>query len=152
MARGPGVGDVAPEFTLVSTAGPIQLRSELESGPVLLVFYPGDDTPVCTRQLCNYRDNLKLFDELGVQVLAINPQSPESHGRFAEKHSFPFPLLSDLDGSVCKQYDALGLFGKAKRSLVVVGQDGIVRWRRSDFALFHQSAEDIRSAVASLTL
>jgi peroxiredoxin len=150
MSKGPQVGDPAPDFTLPSTSGEITLSARLATGPVLLVFYPGDDTPVCTRQLCNYRDNLDVFAELDIQVVAINPQSESSHGKFASKHDLPFPLVSDAGGTVCKAYGAVNFLGMAKRALVLVGRDGRVRWRRSDLPIFHQSADDIRDAVAEL--
>jgi len=150
MAGTPAPGDVAPDFTLPSTQGEVSLSKLLEKGAVLLVFYPGDDTPVCTRQLCDYRDNLAVFEGLGVQVLALNPQSAASHAKFAAKHRFPFPVAADADGKVCKRYGAAGLFGTTKRALVLVGRDGRVKWRRTDFPLFHQTAEDVRQAVEAL--
>jgi peroxiredoxin Q/BCP len=150
MAGTPAPGDVAPDFTLPSTQGEVSLAKLLEKGAVLLVFYPGDDTPVCTRQLCDYRDNLAVFEGLGVQVLALNPQSEASHAKFAAKHRFPFPVAADADGKVCKRYGAAGLFGTTKRALVLVGRDGRVKWRRTDFPLFHQTADDVRRAVEAL--
>ena len=101
MARGPAVGDRAPEFELQSTRGSVRLGDRLAKGAVLLVFYPGDGTPVCTKQLCDYRDNLDVFSELGVQVLAINPESLSSHEKFAGAFDLPFPLLSDPERKVC---------------------------------------------------
>ena len=150
MASAPAVGDPAPDFTLPSTEGAVRLSEWLARGAVLLVFYPGDDTPVCTRQLCNYRDNPEVFADLGVQVIAVNPQSEASHEKFAKKHGLPFPLVSDPGGAVCRRYGAMGLLGMAKRALVLVGRDGTVKWRRSDFPLFHRSAEDLRRALADL--
>jgi peroxiredoxin len=138
MPKGPQVGDPAPDFTLPSTSGEISLSARLATGPV------------CTRQLCNYRDNLDVFAELDIQVVAINPQSESSHGQFASKHDLPFPLVSDSGGTVCKAYGAVNFLGMAKRALVLVGRDGQVRWRRSDLPIFHQSADDIRDAVAEL--
>lgn len=150
MAKVPDVGDQAPEFTLPSAKGEVSLSKLLRKGAVLLVFYPGDNTPVCTKQLCNYRDNLGVFGELGVQVVAINPQSLESHRGFADKHNLPFPMLADSGGGVCRQYGALNFLGMAKRALVLIGTDGRIRWRRTDLPIFHQSAEDVRKAVAGL--
>jgi peroxiredoxin Q/BCP len=150
MATHPDVGERAPDFTLPSTKGEITLSKLLGSGAVLLVFYPGDDTPVCTKQLCNYRDNLAAFADLGVQVVALNPQSETSHERFAAKHSLPFPVAADADGRVCKQYGAAGLFGMTKRALVLVGRDGNVKWRKTDFPIFYESADEIRAAIGSL--
>lgn len=152
MAKGPQPGDLAPDFTLPSTEGETTLSERLGAGPVLLVFYPGDDTPVCTRQLCNYRDNLAVFADLGVQVLGINPQSLDSHEAFAKKHGLPFPLVSDVGGSVCKQYAALNFLGMAKRALVLVGRDGRVLWRRTDLPVFHQSASALDEVLHGLEL
>jgi peroxiredoxin len=152
MASIPEVGDPAPDFTLPSTRGEIALSKALRNGPVLLVFYPGDDTPVCTKQLCNYRDNLEIFGDLGVQVIAINPQSEESHRKFADKHKLPFPVVADATKTVCARYGALNFLGMAKRALVLVGRDGTIKWRRTDFPIFHQTAADVKAALAGLTL
>jgi peroxiredoxin len=146
----PDVGERAPDFTLPSTQGEVTLSKLLAGGDVLLVFYPGDDTPVCTKQLCDYRDNLGVFAGMGVQVVALNPQSMASHEKFAKKHALPFPVAADEGGRVCKQYGASGLLGMTKRALVLVGKDGRVRWRKTDFPIFHQSAGEIRDAIASL--
>jgi len=152
MARALAVGDAAPDFTLPSTRGDVTLSRLLAQGPVLLVFYPGDDTPVCTKQLCDYRDNLSVFEGLGVQVVAINPQALASHQKFASKHALPFPVVADEGGEVTANYGARGLLGMTKRALVLVGRDGRVAWQRTDFPIFHATAEDIRKAVAALPL
>jgi peroxiredoxin Q/BCP len=145
-----GIGDPAPDFTLESTRGEISLAKLLEAGSVLLVFYPGDDTPVCTKQLCDYRDNLSVFADLGVQVVAINPQDIDSHRRFADKYDLPFPLVADPDKSACRAYGAIGLLGTAKRALVLIGPDGRVRWQRSDLPIFRRSADELRDVIAGL--
>jgi peroxiredoxin len=150
MASVPDVGDAAPDFTLPSTRGTITLSKALKQGAVLLVFYPGDDTPVCTKQLCNYRDNLDLFRDLGVQVIAINPQSEDSHRKFADKHQLPFPVVADAGKAVCTTYGAINFLGMAKRALVLVGRDGKIKWRRTDFPIFHQSAADVKTAIAGM--
>jgi peroxiredoxin len=150
MATHPDVGEIAPDFTLPSTQGEITLSKRLADGAVLLVFYPGDDTPVCTKQLCDYRDNLAVFAGLGVQVVALNPQSLASHEKFASKHDLPFPVAADEGGKVCKLYGAAGLFGMTKRALVLVGRDGRVAWRKTDFPIFFESAAEIRTAIAAL--
>ena len=144
------VGALAPDFTLPSTQGEITLSKQLAAGSVLLVFYPGDDTPVCTKQLCDYRDNLDTFGDLGVQVLGINPQSLSSHERFADKRDLPFPLLSDSDKSICRAYGAIGLLGMTRRALVLIGTDGRVRWQRSDLPIFHRSAAELRKVIVGL--
>ncbi len=152
MPRPPDVGDRAPDFTLPATTGNVSLQERLATSAVLLVFYPGDETAVCTKQLCDYRDNLAVFSDLGVDVLAVNPQSLESHERFAKKHQLPFPLLSDADKEVCRAYGALGLLGMAKRALVLVGRDGTIRWRRTDLPVFRRSADELREVITGLDL
>ena len=152
MASGPAVGEAAPDFTLPSTEGEIRLSDRWKARTVLLVFYPGDDTPVCTKQLCDYRDNLSVFSDLGVDVLAINPQSLDSHERFAKKHGLPFPLLCDVDKSACRAYGAAGLLGMTKRALVLVGRDGRVRWRHTDLPIFRRSADELRRVIGELNL
>lgn len=152
MANGPEIGDEAPEFTLESTEGTISLADRLAHSAVLLVFYPGDDTPVCTRQLCDYRDNLSVFRDLGVDVLALNTQSLDSHRKFAEKHDLPFPLLADDGGSVCKAYGASGLLGMTKRALFLVDRDGRVRYRHVDLPVFRRKADELRDVIAGLEL
>ena len=148
----PEAGDRAPDFTLPSNRGQVSLKTLLAQGPVLLVFYPGDDTPVCTKQLCDYRDNLDVFRKLGIQVVALNPQSEESHGKFAEKHRLPFPVAADAGGTVTRAYGARGLLGMTKRALVLVGRDGVIAWRKTDFPIFYETAEDVRAAVERLSL
>ena len=150
MARPLRVGDLAPEFRLDSTHGEISLRDRYREHDVLLVFYPGDDTFVCTRQLCDYRDHLGVFADLGVDVLGINPQSLASHRAFARKHQLSFPLLSDPDKSVCRSYDALGLLGMAKRALVLIGTNARVRWTHVDLPIFHRSALELGEMLAGL--
>ncbi len=146
------IGSTAPDFTLPSNKGDISLSEQLANGPVLLVFYPGDDTPVCTKQLCNYRDNLESFSDIGINVIAINPQSIDSHQAFASKYDLPFPIVSDASGETCRAYGAMSFLRTAKRALVLVGKDGVVRWSTSNFPIFHQSADDIRKALAGIDL
>jgi peroxiredoxin len=148
----PEVGALAPDFTLPGTQGEVTLSERLKRRAVLLVFYPGDDTPVCTRQLCDYSDNLKEFESLGVDVLALNPQSLASHQRFASKQNLSFPLLSDADAKVCRSYGAIGLLGMTKRALVLIGRDGRIRWRHTDLPIFRRSAEELRSKLIELRL
>jgi peroxiredoxin Q/BCP len=152
MAHTPDSDEFAPDFTLPSTDGEITLSERLAQSAVLLVFYPGDNTPVCTRQLCDYRDNLKIFSDLAVDVLAINSQSLESHERFAKRHALPFPLLSDADKTVCRSYGAVGLLGTTKRVLVLIDRDGRIRWRCTDLPTFRRSAEEIREVISDLGL
>ncbi len=122
-----GVGDRAPDFTLPGTGGQQYSLAEYRGKPVVLVFYPGDDTPVCTKQLNAYNDGLGQFTDLGAQVLAISPQTVESHEGFAGKHGFTFPLLADTDKKVAGLYGTLGPIGFPRRSVFIIDGDGVIR-------------------------
>ncbi len=123
-----GVGDPAPDFTLEGTGGKEYSLSDFRAQTVVLVFYPGDNTPVCTMQLNTYSNDIGQFEELGAQILAISPQSAESHERFNDVHRFSFPLLADVDKAVARAYGILGPVGFYKRSVFVVDHRGIIRY------------------------
>lgn len=147
------VGERAPEFSLKNQLDQeVSLSDLLRNGTLLLAFYPGDFTPVCTMQLCEYRDSFKDYLELGVQLIGISSDSVESHKKFSEQKKFQFPLLSDPDHKVAKQYGMKDLFGMSKRGLVLVDPSGIVQNVTVEVvSLFyrkHQKVlEDIRKIV-----
>ena len=122
------VGDRAPDFTLAGTGEREYSLSEFAGQPVVLVFYPGDDTPVCTKQLNAYNDGLEQFDELGAQIIGISAQSVESKESFRGKYGFDFPLLADTDKEVAAAYGTLGPIGFPRRSIFIVDKDGIIRY------------------------
>lgn len=123
-----GVGDQAPDFTLPGTGGRTYSLSEYAGSPVVLVFYPGDDTPVCTKQLNSYNDDLDQFEGVGAQVLAISAQDISSHDKFSDKHGFNFPLLADTDKAVAASYGTLGPIGFPRRSVFVIDAQGVIRY------------------------
>ena len=123
-----GVGDQAPDFTLAGTGGREYTLSSYRGQPVVLVFYPGDDTPVCTKQLNSYNDDLAEFGEMNAQVLGISAQDVASHETFAAKHGFAFPLLADTDKQVAASYGTLGPIGFPRRSVFIVDAHGVVRY------------------------
>jgi len=135
-----GVGDSAPDFKLPGTLPGEDDRdytlAEFRGQPVVLVFYPGDDTPVCTKQLVSYTGGIGEFEALGAQVLAISPQSIASHDRFANKHGFRFPLLADTEKVVAGAYGTLGPLGFPRRSVFVVDADGVIRYAHRAVAGF----------------
>jgi len=122
------VGDPAPSFTLPSNGGNEVSLSDFLGKPVVLVFYPGDDTPVCTKQLNSYNDDLAQFDALDATVVAISAQSIESHEKFAGKHGFKFPLLADTDKAVAAAYGTLGPIGFPRRSVFIIDAHGVIRY------------------------
>lgn len=123
-----GVGDRAPEFTLPGTGGKTYSLSDYAGKPVVLVFYPGDDTPICTRQLNAYNDGLDQFAQLDAQILAISAQGTDSHDAFAGKHGFQFPLLADTDKQVAAAYGILGPIGFPRRSVFIIDGEGVIRY------------------------
>jgi len=145
---GLALGQIAPDFTLPGTGGRSYSLSEHRGQPVVLVFYPGDNTPVCTKQLTSYTENIGQFAGVGAQVLAISPQSVESHEAFAAKHGFTFPLLADTDKKVAGHYGTLGPLGYPRRSVFVVDGDGVVRYvHRAIAGLTYRSTDELVRAV-----
>jgi len=122
------VGDRAPDFTLPGTGGVTYSLADYAGKPVVLVFYPGDDTPVCTKQLNAYNEGLDQFTHLDAQVLGISAQSVESHDAFAGKHGFEFPLLADPDKEVAGRYGTLGPLGFPRRSVFIIDREGVIRY------------------------
>lgn len=124
------VGTTAPAFCAESTAGPIDLADYLGKQPIVLIFYPKDETPVCTKQLCAVRDSKKQYERHGAAVLGVNPGSLEEHRRFAAKNNYDFPLVTDTNEAIRKQYDVgkiLGLFGQ-QRIVYVIGRNGKIAY------------------------
>jgi peroxiredoxin len=148
------IGHPAPAFTLPGSdntdAGRRDYALEDYGGQVVvLVFYPGDNTPVCTRQLNAYTEDIGSFTEAGAQVLAISPQSVESHDEFSCKQDgFGFPLLADTNKAVAADYGILGPLGFYRRSVFVVDAEGIVRYaHRAVAGLTFRSTKELVAAA-----
>ena len=123
------VGDVAPDFTLPAQAGPaIHLQALLQRGPVVLYFYPRDDTAGCTVEACTFRDAYEDFKEAGAEVVGISSDSTASHQAFASKHRLPFKLVSDAGGEVRKAYGVKSTLGLIPgRVTFIIDSAGTVR-------------------------
>lgn len=123
------VGAQAPDFALLNTEGtPVHLSDSLARGWVVLFFYPKDDSPVCTKQACLFRDYAAEWKAKNVTVLGISGDTPRSHQHFAQKHRLSFPLLSDLEGHVSEQYGIGKLLGLLpERVTFVIAPDGTIR-------------------------
>jgi peroxiredoxin Q/BCP len=119
---------------------------------VVLLFYPGDNTPVCTRQFCSYRDRAEDFANLGARAVGISAQDLDSHEQFTAKHSLTVPLLSDVGGTVAKEYGVFSSRFGTKRAVFVIDEQGIVRYRHDHLlGLRYQSVDGLREALASLS-
>lgn len=132
-------GAQAPDFELLDHRGQTVRLGEFRGRRVALYFYPKDGTPGCTREACSFRDVYGKLERVGVVVLGVSPDPPDSHARFRERHRLPFPLLSDPGGKVAQAYGAWAektLYGRKRwgvaRSTFLIGPDGRVErvWRR----------------------
>lgn len=160
------VGDRAPDFELSGTGGAGYRLSDYRGRNLVLAFYPGDATTVCTAQFCSYRDEGERIDRLGAEVLGISPQSVDSHERWVEEQRLNVPLLADEDLAVSRRYGVTGWIGPlarftelkeapggryVMRSIFVVDGEGIVRYRHvSRTGSSFQSVADLERAVAAL--
>ena len=150
-----GVGDRAPTSRCPA---PVERRTRCPTSlgkPVVLVFYPGDDTPVCTKQLNAYNDGLEQFAELDAQIIGISAQDVDSHDAFSAKHGFEFPLLADVDKEVAAAYGTLGPIGFPRRSVFIIdrGRHHPVRPpgdRRADVPPGQRAGRRARSARLTL--
>ncbi len=143
----------APDFTLPAWTpeGRTTLTLSAQTSPVVLAFYPGDDTPVCTRQLCSYQDDLGMLTGLGAVLWGISAQDLDSHERFATRRGLTFPLLADVDKGVHALYGAKGLMVLPKRALVVVDARRIVRFHHaSQVGLTYQDSDTIARVLKEL--
>ncbi len=120
------VGTPAPAFRLADQTGATVELAALRGRPVVLVFYPGDDTTICTKQLCEIRDDWGQFERLGTVVFGVNGQGPGAHAKFLAKYRFPFPLLVDSGWEVCRAYQCG--WGLVRRTVYVIGPDGRIAY------------------------
>jgi len=118
------VGSAAPDFSAADDSGRTVTLKGLRGKFVVLVFYPGDDTPGCTKQLCDFRDNWSAAKARDVEVFGVNPQSAGKHAKFRDKFNFPFPLLVDDGRKIAQAYNASGLI--VKRTVYLIGRDGAI--------------------------
>ena len=145
------VGDQAPDFTLKDGEGNDWTLSEHAGRVVTLLFYPGDNTPVCTKQLCSLRDNWEKYLETESVVVGISTDSVESHKGFSAQHDLPLPLLSDETGEVVKKYGADSWVpGKSARAVVVIGKDGKIQYHHvQSLGLFRPTDKEVLKAIGA---
>ncbi len=143
------IGEKANDFTLKDGDGNDWKLSEQRGKTVVLLFYPGDNTPVCTKQLCSVRDNWEDYAKTDAEVVGISTDSAESHKGFAEKHDLPLTLLSDEKSEVVEKYDVKSwLPGRSARAVVVIDKDGIVRHHQvQSLSLFRPKDDEVLAAI-----
>jgi peroxiredoxin Q/BCP len=154
MASTPAPGDLAPDFTLpgvVPGQDPRDFTLSAEHGhAVVLAFYPGDETPVCTRQLCSYQHDLEVLKELDAQLWGISSQDLDSHRRFQAKRGLTFPLLADTGNDVFARYGLGSVLNR--RAVFVVDATGRIAWKHvSTTGLTYQKTDRITAVLSGLT-
>jgi thioredoxin-dependent peroxiredoxin len=142
-------GTRAPEFSLTDGNGSEWKLSDQRGKVVVLLFYPGDETPICTRQMCSVRDRWADYAATGAEVVGLSTDSVESHKKFADNHDLPLRLLSDPGGKVAKLYGAQSLIpGKVARSVFVIDAEGVIRYRDvRPLGLFRPKDADVLEAI-----
>lgn len=145
----PKVGAPAPDFTLKDGNGDEWRLSANRGKVVVLLFYPGDETPICTRQMCSVRDRWEDYSTTGAEVVGISADSVESHQKFAEHHELPLRLLSDPSAEVANLYGARSLIpGKVARSVFVIDANGVMRYRDvRPLGLFRPKDDEVIKAI-----
>jgi thioredoxin-dependent peroxiredoxin len=150
MSKFPQFGDAAPDFEIDGTHGHFRLSAH-RGEKVVLLFYPGDNNLICTRQLCSYRDRVDQFNELGVYAVGISPQDLDSHEQFVAKHGLTLPLLADTGFAVSKAYDVYSPRIGTNRATLIIDENGVVRYRHDNLlSLSYDSVSDLRSALAQI--
>lgn len=160
MAKIPDAGTPAPDFTLPALTlvdGTVvrddKTLSDHRGRPVVLAFYPGDDTAVCTKQMCAYNSELERFTGLDALVWGISPQGIESHEAFARRYGLAFPLLADVGRSVIDEYGLVAFGIGVRRSVFVIDGDGMIRWRYvGKLGLNYPDASVIAEQVAAASV
>ena len=149
MSDSPKVGDPAPDFTLEGTDGTFTL-SEHRGGNVILLFYPGDETLVCTKQFCSYRDREEDFNALDATAVGISGKDVESKRKFSEHRRLTVPLLADPDHAVSKAYGVHGVLG-VKRSTFIVDSDGRIAYEKvHTLGVTFETVDHLAKALAGL--
>ncbi len=146
-ATGTDVGNVAPDFALQDTNNQTWRLSDHRGKVIALVFYPKDETPVCTKQMCSMRDNWQDYEATGAEVAAVSVGSVEAHKKFAEHHNLPQTLLADEKSEVTKLLNVRSMLGGSQRSVIVIDKDGIIRYRKSVLPVFRPTDDEVLAAI-----
>ncbi len=147
-------GSLAPDFSLSDGDGATWRLSDHRGKVVVLLFYPGDETPVCTRQMCSVRDRWEDYAATGAEVVGISTDSVESHKQFAEHHNLPLRLLADTDAKVAGLYNARSIIpGRTARSVFVIDANGVIRYRDvRRIGLLRPKDDDVLRAIREAQL
>lgn len=143
------VGQIAPDFELKDESGETWRLSDHRGKVVALVFYPRDETPVCTKQMCSMRDRWEDYQASGAEVVAISVGSVESHKRFANHHNLPQRLLADERSEVARLYNVKSLMGGSQRAVIIIDPTGVIHYRRTMLPVFRPTDDQLLKAIRS---
>ena len=150
----PVIGSLAPDFKLQKEDGTVfHLSKECQNKAVVLIFYPGDFTPVCTKQLCDYQDNFEGFKKWDVQLLGLSKDTQEKHQAFSQKYNFSFPLVTDVKNEVAKAYGCTSkaMFGMVSRAICIVGKNQNLLYRHVEpLAVTRRTSQNIFEVLEEL--
>ncbi len=144
---GAEVDERAPDFELNDQNGETWKLSDNRGKVVALIFYPKDETPVCTKQMCSLRDRWTDYQETGAEVVAISVGSEESHKEFSDHHDLPQRLLADERGEVTRLYKVKSLLGGSQRAVIVIDGAGVIRYRKSVLPIFRPDDDEVIEAI-----
>jgi peroxiredoxin Q/BCP len=151
QTTGTQVGKAAPDFELKDATSNNWRLSDHRGKVVALVFYPKDETPVCTKQMCSMRDRWTDYQTTGAEVVAISVGTVESHKQFAEHHGLPQRLLADESGEITRLYEVKSLLGGSQRAVIVIDPKGVIRYRKSVLPIFRPGDDEVIEAIRGAT-
>jgi thioredoxin-dependent peroxiredoxin len=148
-ATGTQVGNLAPDFEVKDGNGNSWRLSDHRGRVVALVFYPKDETAVCTKQMCSIRDHWDDYKATGAEVVGVSVDTVESHRKFAEHHNLPQTLLADANKEVTTQLNVKSILGGSQRAVIVIDKDGVIAYRKSVVPIFRPTDDEVISAIKS---
>ena len=141
------MGDLAPEFELKDNNNEMWRLADQRGKVVAMIFYPRDETPVCTKQMCSIRDRWTDYESTGAEVVAISVASVASHKQFADHHGLPQRLLADERGEVTRLFNMKSMLGGSQRAVIVIDPQGVIRYRKSVVPIFRPSDDEVIAAI-----
>ncbi|MEW6208121.1 MAG: peroxiredoxin [Acidobacteriota bacterium] len=149
ISAGAEIGQRAPDFELKDQRGETWKLSNNSGKVIALIFYPRDETPVCTKQMCGIRDRWTDYQSTGAEVVAISVGTEESHKEFSEHYGLPQRLLADEKGEVTRLYKVKSLLGGSQRAVIVIDGAGVIRYRKSVLPIFRPDDDEVIEAIRS---
>jgi peroxiredoxin Q/BCP len=151
VRTGSDIGCVAPEFEVMDSSGAKWRLANHRGKVVALVFYPRDETAVCTKQMCSIRDRWADYQATGAEVVGVSVGSVDSHRGFVEHHGLPQRLLADERGEIARLYNVKSLLGGSQRAVILIDAEGIIRYRKSVLPIFRPTDDEVITEINRIT-